>query len=395
MNAGAPRTFPVSALPRLFAALNDRCDTVIGPTVRDGAIVFDRIHGCEDLPGRVRDVQAPGRYRLQAGEDDAVFGWGPGADSWKRHLFVPRHTLFAARRDADGIEILPGDEAPGPVALFGLRACDLHAIAILDRVLDGQEFVDTDYRQRRRQAVLVAVECGRPAATCFCASLGTGPGIDAPETEGETNATVAAPQSALADLVLTELDSDDPGHHRLLATAYTDTGASLLAAVPSRPADEADRCRARATIEDATAAMERGLAAARAPGLLRSYAEHPRWADVGRRCLACANCTAVCPTCFCTSVVDYSDLSGTLARRERCWESCFHADLSHLAASGAVRASVRSRYRQWLTHKLDWWHDQFGTCGCVGCGRCITWCPVGIDITEEAAAIGAVVERAP
>ena len=119
--------------------------------------------------------------------------------------------------------------------------------------------------------------------------------------------------------------------------------------------------------------------------LYRNY-EHPRWDEVAERCLTCGNCTMVCPTCFCTTVEDVTDLAGEHVERHQRWDSCFTVDYSYIHG-GAVRASTRSRYRQWMTHKLATWFDQFGSSGCVGCGRCITWCPVGIDITEEARAI--------
>jgi formate hydrogenlyase subunit 6/NADH:ubiquinone oxidoreductase subunit I len=126
--------------------------------------------------------------------------------------------------------------------------------------------------------------------------------------------------------------------------------------------------------------------------LYRNY-EHPRWDNVAGRCLTCANCTNVCPTCFCTTVEDVTDLTGQQAERRRRWDSCFTMDFSYIHG-GSIRASTKSRYRQWMTHKLATWIDQFGTSGCVGCGRCITWCPVGIDITEEVAAIRAGEESA-
>ena len=126
--------------------------------------------------------------------------------------------------------------------------------------------------------------------------------------------------------------------------------------------------------------------------LLLANLEHPRWEEVAGRCLTCGNCTMVCPTCFCTSVEDTSDLAGVSAERSRRWDSCFTMDFSYIHG-GSVRASPKSRYRQWMTHKLATWWDQFGSSGCVGCGRCITWCPVGIDITEEVRAIRA--EPAP
>ena len=132
--------------------------------------------------------------------------------------------------------------------------------------------------------------------------------------------------------------------------------------------------------------MGRRLETAGLPELLARSLESPRWRMIATRCLACANCTMVCPTCFCYNVGDGSDLSRRRAERWRLWGSCFTLEFSYLGAH-AVRTEISSRYRQWMTHKLSWWHEQFGVSGCVGCGRCITWCPVGIDITAEAEAL--------
>ncbi|NJL33712.1 MAG: sulfite reductase subunit A, partial [Chloroflexaceae bacterium] len=122
--------------------------------------------------------------------------------------------------------------------------------------------------------------------------------------------------------------------------------------------------------------------------LLKHNLEHKRWEQVAERCLSCANCTMVCPTCFCSTVEDTTALDGSHAERWRKWDSCFTVDFSFIHG-GTVRRETRTRYRQWMTHKLAAWIDQFGTSGCVGCGRCIVWCPVGIDITAEIAAMRA------
>ncbi len=140
--------------------------------------------------------------------------------------------------------------------------------------------------------------------------------------------------------------------------------------------------------ESTAAQMGRTLDVTDIRDLLYRNSEHPRWDEVADRCLTCGNCTMVCPTCFCASVDDVTDLAGEEASRERRWESCFTLEHSYVHG-GSVRRSGKARYRQWMTHKLASWIDQFGTSGCVGCGRCITWCPVAIDITEEAAAIRA------
>jgi sulfhydrogenase subunit beta (sulfur reductase) len=160
----------------------------------------------------------------------------------------------------------------------------------------------------------------------------------------------------------------------------------VLAGVPYRLAEDGDEHDAAEVTAGAVTKMGRHMPEVDLKALLYANYEHPRWDDVADRCLTCGNCTMVCPTCFCTSVEDTADLAGEEAERWRRWESCFSIQFSHVTG-GETRRSPRSRYRQWMTHKLATWFDQFGTSGCVGCGRCITWCPVGIDITEEVSAI--------
>jgi ferredoxin len=149
-------------------------------------------------------------------------------------------------------------------------------------------------------------------------------------------------------------------------------------------ASAADVAEAQAAVQSAKARMGRQMPALDIRELLRESRESPHWADVAERCLTCGNCTMVCPTCFCTTTEDTTDLTGDHAERWQHWASCFELDFSYLHGGG-VRLSGASRYRQWITHKLSTWHDQFGGSGCVGCGRCIAWCPVGIDITAEVA----------
>jgi sulfhydrogenase subunit beta (sulfur reductase) len=257
------------------------------------------------------------------------------------------------------------DEAP--VALLGIRGCDLAAMRIHDTVLLGRQAIDVHYARRREQSLLIAVTCASPAATCFCASMGTGP------RPGDG-----------ADLVLTELlDADG---HRFLVEAESSAGVELLAGLNTTEASASDHATAEAVVVSATARMGREMRTDDLRDLLYASAESSRWNDVAERCLACTNCTLVCPTCFCTSVEDVSDLSGDVDDRHRVWDSCFSMEYSRLHG-GAVRSSTSARYRQWLTHKLAAWQDQFGTSGCVGCGRCITWCPAAIDLTEEVTAL--------
>jgi ferredoxin len=365
----APSVIERADLDALFGALTRRGYTVVGPTVRDGAIVYDEIASSADLPAGWTDEQDGGHYRLRRRGDEALFGYAVGPHSWKRYQLPPDTRLWRARLAEDGslTELVePAAEAPR-YAFLGARSCELHAMGILDRVLLGGAHPDPADRARREDVFVVAVQCGQAGGTCFCVSMGTGPTAQ----EG-------------FDLALTEVVED--GRHYFVADAGSARGAEVLAEVPRAPADAPEREAAQAAHARAAGQMGRTLDVTDIKVVLYRNLEHPRWDEVAERCLTCGNCTMVCPTCFCTTVEDVTDLDGTAVERRQRWDSCFTVDYSHIHG-GAVRGSARSRYRQWMTHKLATWIDQFGTSGCVGCGRCITWCPVGIDITEEARAI--------
>lgn len=356
------------AFDALLGALAAEGRTVIGPQVRDGAIVLDELSGVADLPIGWADDQGPGRYRLRQRDDDAHFGFTAPATSWRPFLHPAHETVFRARLDGGGFEIEP-PSAPTPLAFVGVRACDLRGIEVQDRVLRDGAYPDAGYAARRADVFVIAADCSESGPTCFCASMGSGPAAEAG-----------------FDLAVAErLDGDRP---RFFVRVGTERGAALLARVDHQPADDADRADAAAAAQRAAAGQVRSVPATSVAGLLARNLEHPRWDEVAERCLACTNCTMVCPTCFCTNVEDSVDLGATVAERTQRWDSCFTLDFTYLGGA-PVRGSVRSRYRQWLTHKLSTWVDQFDELGCVGCGRCVTWCPVGIDLTEEVAAIAA------
>ncbi|GGZ19551.1 4Fe-4S dicluster domain-containing protein [Streptomyces poonensis] len=357
-----------TGLDALVQVLRARGRTVIGPTVRDGAVVLADLATAEELPfGWGTEVEA-GRYRLVPRADGAAFAHTTGPQSWKAFLHPEREKVWDADRTADGrLSVAEAPRARPSYAFLGVRPCDLRAVAIQDRVLAGGRYQDRGYRERRAGAFLIAAECTEPGATCFCVSMGSGPGADAG-----------------FDLALTEL-VDETGH-RFHVRAGSDAGDELLAEVPHRPAEPETQAAARDAVDAARERMGRAMPPVDLRTLLGDSLEADRWDDVAARCLTCGNCTMVCPTCFCTTTEEITDLTGDHAERWQRWDSCFDLDFSYLHG-GPVRASARSRYRQWLTHKLSTWYEQFGSSGCVGCGRCITWCPVGIDITEEASAL--------
>lgn len=358
-----PRLLPASKLASLFEALTRHGYDIIGPTVRNSAILLDHIHCAEQLPIGWTDEQSPGHYRLKRRQDNAYFGFSAGPQSWKKYFLPADLRLWSAERSQGSFHISNNDAAsPRPLALVGVRPCDLAAIAIQDRVLMQDHYVDSEYAKRRWESLIVVVQCTHAAPTCFCASFHLGSEVEAG-----------------SDLSMTELLQ--PGHHSFLVRAGSPRGAELLSELETEPAGTGVLQSASDTIETARHEQVRSVDPAALKEVVHKRFDDDCWDEIAARCLTCGNCTMACPTCFCSTVEDTSDLSGTKAERWRRWDSCFTLSYSYIHG-GSVRTSAKARYRQWLTHKLVSWVDQFGTVGCVGCGRCITWCPVGIDLTE-------------
>jgi ferredoxin len=360
-------TFDRERLGNLFDALMDAGYAVMGPTIRDGAIVYRKITRPDELPAGWTDMQEGGTYSLRERDDRALFGYNVGPDSWKRILHPPRVRQFSAARTDGEIEVQEEPDEFQKTAFLGVRACELKAIAIQDRVLLEGPYVDEHYKHRRESVLLIAVNCTQAGRTCFCVSMGSGPRA----TNG-------------FDIALTEVVEDD--RHYFVAEAGSPAGRQILNTQETVKATPKETGEAARRVRSAEAQMGRIMNTENVRDLLYDNLEHPRWDEVASRCLTCGNCTMVCPTCFCTTVEDVTDLSGEHAERWRIWDSCFSLDFSSIHG-GHARSSAKSRYRQWMTHKLASWIDQFDSSGCVGCGRCITWCPVGIDITEEVSAI--------
>ena len=272
------------------------------------------------------------------------------------------------RRDAQRPNrwvVEPRQARPPAYAFIGVRPCELAAIQIQDRVFLRDDVKDPIYRSRRERAFILVVNCINPAGTCFCVSMGSGPkardGFDLALTE-------------LEDVFLVEIGSE--------------TGRMVVANLAWEPASAFLVQAAQRRLDAARAQMGRDMAEC---GCIAEQdcsltLDHPHYDDVAKRCISCGNCTQVCPTCFCWDVQEINQLDGQVVRRERVWDSCFNPEYSYVFG-GNSRPITRSRYRQWITHKLASWKQQFGTRGCVGCGRCITWCPAKIDITVEAAAL--------
>jgi ferredoxin len=353
----------------LIIALKERGFAVIGPVVRDDAIVYDEVSSASDFPVGRTEEREQATYRLRRRSDEALFGYTVGPQSWKRFLFPTRMKVLNVDRKGKSMDIRSAVSAEEALryAFVGVRSCDLNAIGVQDRVFMNEQFTDPTYVSRRKNIFIVAVNCTQSAGTCFCVSMNTGPKV-----------------KGGFDLALTEFVGD--GVHYFVAEVGSDKGADVMKDVPHTKAGPGEARAAEALVESAAQRMGRTMDTEGIKELLLNNLDGGHWDEVARRCLMCANCTMVCPTCFCSTVDDLTDLTGEHAERWRRWDSCFTMEFAKVTG-GNFRPSPRARYRQWITHKLASWIDQFGTSGCVGCGRCIAWCPVGIDITAEVQAI--------
>lgn len=357
------RVIDVEQFDELIRSLNDRFD-VRGPVPSSDAIVLGRVRRAQDLPIGWRDEQYPGRYCARGEGGDEYFGYAVGPTSPKAELLPARQVMWRSEGRGDHLTFVEPSARTSDLAFFGIRPCEVAALSILEKVLVGGDYPDPHVDDLRRGLFVAVVECSRPAATCFCSSMGTGP-----------DARVDF------DLALTELFEP----HRFLVRCGSDRGRREVERVTSARAGDADWVARDEVLDRATSRLTRRVDHEGVVALLERSMDHPMWSDVAERCLGCANCTMVCPTCFCTDVHDVTDLAG-VTRRQRSWSSCFDVEHSYLHG-GAVRTSMSSRYRQWLSHKFSTWWDQFGSSGCVGCGRCLTWCPVGIDVTAQLATL--------
>ncbi len=362
-----PSVIDKEDLNKLIAKLNQQGYKTIGPTIRGEAIVYDRISSIEDLPEGWTDEQGPGHYRIKKRNDKALFGFNVSPHSWKQFLHPPEKKLWTAEKNGSSFKIIPEELENPKFAFIGVRSCELHAIAIQDKVFIQGPHIDSVYQINRKDLFTVAVNCGQAGGTCFCVSMQTGPKVNSE-----------------FDLALTEVLEKDK--HYFVVETGSDRAQSIIENLDLRTAENQELKIAEEIIDNTAQNMGRFLDTEGIKETLFENLEHPRWEEVANRCLSCANCTMACPTCFCSTVEDVTDITGDHAERWQKWDSCFTMDFTYIHG-GHVRNSTKSQYRQWMTHKLASWIDQFDSSGCVGCGRCITWCPVGIDLTEEVAAI--------
>ncbi len=349
---------------QILDALKNEGYKTYGPTLQNQVIIYDEIQSAQDLPIGWMDEQDPGRYRLKPRSDKAYFGYNLGPHSWKKYLFPPREKLFSVRRQENGLTLFQESDTPiEKMAFLGVRACEIQAILIQDKVFQNKIDTYTQYKQRREQLFILAVNCTRSVNTCFCVSMGAGPEV----TESY-------------DLALTEIINEK--EHYFVLQIGSERGRLLCGPLSLVKAKENQCQSAKALVKKNEEQMMRRVDNEHVHEMLSKSWDCKRWDKVAKRCINCANCTLVCPTCFCSTSEDQISMDGDQVDRWQTWDSCFNLSHSYIHG-GPIRESAKSRYRQWLTHKFGTWWDQFGVSGCVGCGRCIAWCPVGIDVTEE------------
>jgi sulfhydrogenase subunit beta (sulfur reductase) len=351
----------------LISKLKEKGYTTVGPTIQNGAIIYSEINSSSDLPIGFTDTQKPGFYRLEKTDNNAFFNFVVGPQSWKKFLYPSIQKLFTAYYKNNKLEIEKPEPPATKYAFIGVRSCEINSIEIQDRVFFGGEYQNSNYKTLRKNSLIVAVNCSKAEENCFCTSMGTGPEV-----------------KSGYDILLTEIINEK--EHYFLIETGSERGEEIVNDLNTREASESELSKKNQVIQKTISQIQKHLDTENLKDILLKNLESPLWDEVAKRCLACGNCTMVCPTCFCMTIEDYTDLMKTKAERIQKWDSCFTLEYSYIHG-GSIRVSIGSRYRQWLTHKLASWHEQFGTSGCVGCGRCITWCPVGIDITEEATKI--------
>ena len=349
---------PRADLGLLYQALIDEGYQVVGPQQQDGAIIFDYLDDVRDLPWGAQEKVAPGSYQLVQSDEQRCFSWNTGPQAFKPFLFKPTQLLWTGQETSTGVTFKPVEPNAKPLAFLGVRSCDISALYLQDKHFMHGVYADTWYTEQRNQLCIIAVNCSQSAQTCFCVSTGDGPEA-----------------SFGFDLLLDEVDDG------YLILPKGEKGNRVLARLAVQDATTIQLDQAKEQLQTASIQSRKMPEAETLKRLIR-HLNDKQWLQIAERCLACGNCTSVCPTCFCSKQESSQELSTNEYQQVRYWDSCFSEQHSHIAGK-TIRGKISQRYRQWMLHKLVTWQDQYQRSGCVGCGRCISWCPVAIDLVEE------------
>ena len=350
-------------LKLLFDSLSNLGYQTIGPKVQENTIKYLPINSAEQLPWGISDEQDAGTYNLINDNPKRAFNFNTGAYALKNYVFPAEETLWQVKRDNDGkgsLEFISQDSQQ-KLAILGVRSCDINALDLLDRhFLSNKKHkqVDPWYQNRRQNLLLIAVNCNKSSNSCFCSSAGTGPEV-----------------KSGFDLLIDEIDEG------FLLSSGSASGEQILAQITATSVSEQQRKTAEQRLQSAKQQQSRTIPSNNLATKIANNLTSDIWQQVAEKCLACGNCTLVCPSCFCHKHEDTPELDLSASSHIRLWESCF-SDNHSMMHGHSQRATIANRYRQWLSHKFSSWHQQYDSSGCTGCGRCITWCPVGIDISQ-------------
>ena len=276
-----------------------------------------------------------------------------------KNVFFPRtEVMMRYTRTTKGVELKSEDVDARDAVLFGVRPCDARSFALLDMLFDQEKYKDPYYIEKRAKTAVVTLACSHPPYTsCFCTSVGGHP-VD----------------KTGSDVLLTDLGD------QYLAEFLTAKGENLVKYFGDAKADGAAEQKKEAIVAQAGGEIKSKIPAKEIKPILDVNFEHPFWNTIYQKCLACGTCTYLCPTCHCFDISDemkYDD-----GRRLRNWDSCMFALFTKETSGHNPRQSQKERWRQRTMHKFKYYVDNFDAIACVGCGRCVMYCPVNIDIRK-------------
>lgn len=278
----------------------------------------------------------------------------------------PKDTLFNFKyKSEDPAKGLFYETTPMPPPavesriIVGVHACDLAGILLQDKVFYSSRYPDPSYIDRRRNTLIIALNCFRANEYCICTSVGSGPEVK----EGY-------------DLALSDLGEE------YLVEIGSLKGAELLQKAVSRPASDEDFRKKKKSLEFTRKQIVRHMRTENLPAVMLRHLAHPSWKENAARCVSCGACTMTCPTCFCYTVRDELDIALKGGKRLRQWDSCQLLEFAEVAMGENFRKDREARMKWRIYHKLCFWWEQFGASGCVGCGRCIKNCVTRIDMTQ-------------
>ena len=336
----------------VFKLLRDFFDNVkfYGYKYHNGKVVFGEISGVDEIPLAVSDIQKPGFYRVLPG-----YRFRHSHCSPKDFLLPPEHRVLTVSQNYEVVEDI--ESMDSDIVFFGIKSCDRKAIDILDRILYNKHPVYT--RRRDSVKIIVVEECLEPGETCFCSAVNAGPtiskGFDIAYARLDQNTVLFKYGSSVGEKMLRSIGLRKAGKDTI--KVYLDMVEKAVSITKSR-------------IPDVKSIQ----------GILREVAsDRDLWEEVSSRCVGCGNCNYVCPTCFCTEIDDR--VGNGFSTRVGIWIGCLTYTYG-LVAGGHFRRELFTRYRHFVLHKFLFYPKQVEDIGCVGCGRCITWCPLGIDLRD-------------